>query len=130
MPRARSTSPDARIPPERWAIKARDSAVATLMIPAHATRERRFEIGCAMTVQVPADADSGNVEDMWHEMTVTANGATQWRRRVPTHNPGSFDGLDYRFARGVPVGQALRITVTVQQRGGQRRSLDIEAEES
>ncbi len=96
------------------------------MIPAHATRERRFEISCVMTVGVPADATP---QDCWHEMSVLANGEKQWRRRVASYNAGAFDGLDYRFTCSVPVGQALRLSVAVQARGVHRRSLDIEAEE-
>lgn len=113
-------------PRERWSHSAGDAALATLVIPPHATRERRFEVSVAMTVKVPADATPGSC---WHEMSVAANGAQQWRRRVPSHNAGSFDGLDYRFARSVPVGGALRLVVAVQGRGVQRRSVDIEAEE-
>jgi hypothetical protein len=48
---------------------------------------------------------------------------------VPTHNPGSFDGLDLRFRRTVPVGRELRVTVAVACAGARRRSLEIEAEE-
>ena len=73
---------------------------------------------------VPADAASP-----WHQMTVQANGTQLWRRREPSHNPGEFDGLDYRFRRSVPVGQALRITVAVAGHGVRRRSLVIEADE-
>jgi hypothetical protein len=62
-------------------------------------------------------------------MTVQANGAKQWLRRTPAQNPGAWDGLDYRFSRTVPVGQALRVTVTVAAQGVRRRSLDIEADE-
>ena len=127
MPKAPAPfSTSANTPPERWSHRARDAALATLVIPPHATRERRFEVSVAMTVKVPADAAEGSC---WHEMSVAANGAQQWRRRVPSHNAGSFDGLDYRFTRSVPVGQALRLVVAVQARGVQRRSVDIEAEE-
>lgn len=120
--------------PERWAIDGGDSAVATLVIPADARRERRFEIACAMTVTLPADSDQsgskrGEAHSPWHQMTVQANGTEQWRRQVPTHNPGQFDGLDYRFSRSVPVGQSLRITATVATRGARRRSLLIEADQ-
>ena len=52
-------------------MRAGDSAQAVLMIPAHATPQ-----------------------DCWHEMSVLANGETQWRRRVPSHNAGAFNGLD------------------------------------
>lgn len=110
--------------PERWSLDAHDAATATLVIPADARVERRFEIACAITVVRPAGGAPG-----WHQMTVQANGAQQWRRRVPTHNPGEYDGLDYRFNRTVPVGQALRVTVTVAGQGVRRRSLVIEADQ-
>ncbi len=110
--------------PERWTHSAADAATATLTIPPDAKRERRFEIACAITVAVPAEGASP-----WHQMTVQANGAQQWRRRVPSSNPGAYDGLDYRFSRSVPVGQALRVTVSVAGQGVRRRSVVIEADE-
>ena len=110
--------------PERWQLDGGDAATATLHIPADARRERRFEIACAVTVAVPAAAS-----EAWLQMSVLANGTQQWRRRAPAHNPGAWDGLDYRFARSVPVGQALRVTVAVAGLGVRRRSLVIEADE-
>ena len=111
--------------PEHWSLAAGDAATATLNIPADAKRQRRFEIACAVTVGVPEDAPGA-----WLQMTVQANGAEQWKRRVAAHNPGAYDGLDYRFARSVPVAQALRITVTVAGAGVRRRTLLIEADEA
>ena len=110
--------------PERWQLQAEDAPGATLLVPADARRERRFEIACAITVQRPADSGLA-----WHQMTVFANGVKQWSRRVPTQNPGTYDGLDYRFAHTVPVGQALKISVAVTGQGVRRRSLVIEADE-
>ena len=101
-----------------------DAATTTLTIPADARRERRFEIACAITVAVPEAAVAP-----WLQVSVQANGALQWRRRADAHNPGAWDGLDYRFSRIVPVGQALRITVSVGGHGVRRRSLVIEADE-
>ena len=109
---------------EQWRLSADDDATATLVIPADARRERRFEIACAITVGVPEEGPAG-----WLQMTVQANGAKEWQRRVPAHNPGAWDGLDYRFSRSVPVAHTLRITVSVAGQGVRRRSLDIEAEE-
>ena len=109
--------------PERWSLSADDAATAALTIPADARRERRFEIACAITVGVPEAARSPS-----HQMTVLANGVQQWRRKEPSHNPGAYDGLDYRFSRSVPVGQALRITVSVAVHGVRRRTLQIEAD--
>ena len=109
---------------ERWSLSAGDAPSAVLSIPADARRERRFEIAVAATVGVPEEHASA-----WLQLTVLANGVQQWRRRVPAHNPAEFDGLDYRFARSVPVGQALRIGVAVAGQGVRRRSLVIEADE-
>lgn len=118
-------APAAPLPaPERWALDAGDAASAVLLIPADAKRERRFEIACAVTVAVPADA-----AEPWLQVTVHADGEQQWRRRVPAHNPGETDGLDFRFRRAVPVGRALRVTVAVAGGGVRRRRLVIEADE-
>lgn len=116
---------DANTPrPERWTLAPGDAATATLTIPADARRERRFEIACAVTVAVPEGSSAG-----WLQVTVQANGAKQWQRRTPAHNPGQWDGLDYRFSRSVPVGQALRVTVSVTGQGVRRRTMSIEADE-
>jgi hypothetical protein len=116
--------PEHRPKPERWSSAAADAASATLLIPADAKRERRFEISCAMTVALREA-----LPNAWHQMTVLVGGTLQWQRREPTHNPGTFDGLDVRFARTVPVGQALRVQVSVVCSGARRRSLIIEADE-
>lgn len=110
--------------PERWALQAGDAATATLLIPADLKRERRFEIACAITVGVP---EAGPAP--WLQMTVLADGAQQWQRRLPAQNPGEFDGLDFRFSRSVPVGRPLRVTVAVAGQGVRRRTLHIEADE-
>ena len=80
---------------ERWAVNAGDAVQATLLIPADAKRKRQFEIACAITVVRPlaamgagVDASTHAARDAWHEMPVQANGTQQWRRRVPTQNPG------------------------------------------
>ncbi len=114
--------------PERWTLSAGDAATATLTIPADALRERRFEIACAITVAVPEAAPHG-ASGSSHQMTVQANGALLWRRRVASQNPGEWDGLDYRCTRSVPVGHALRITVAVACQGAKRRTLTVEADE-
>ena len=120
----RPTAPTA----ERWSTQAGDAATATLTIPADARRVRRFEIACAVVVDVPAPATAGATAP-WLQVTVQANGTQQWQRRTEAHNPGAWDGLDYRFSRSVPVAQTLRVTVTVAGQGVRRRSLVIEADE-
>ena len=130
------TPPSSRL--ERWCADAGDATLAELRVPPDARRERRFEVACAMTVRLRGDADAiadtsvnaqAETDEAWHEMTVHVNGAKQWSRRIGTRNPGHWDGLDYRFAATVPVGQALRVKVQVATRGAQRRSLLVEADE-
>lgn len=110
--------------PERWAAEGGDAPEVQLLIPADAQRERRFEIACAFTVRCPADLDGA-----WLELQVLANGNQQWRRRIDASNPGHSDGLDYRFARSVPVGEPLRVLAKVAVRGVRRERLLIEADE-
>ena len=124
-PAARSPSAGAARQLERWQVDAGDATLANLHIPPDARRQRRFEIACAMTVRLGADAAAG----AWHAMAVQLDGAQQWSRRIATSNPGSWDGLDYRFACSVPPGRALRLVVQTQVHGAQRRSLVIEADE-
>jgi hypothetical protein len=115
---------------ERWHVDGGDAAQAMLRIPADLARERVFEIACAMTVQSPAGSPAAE-SGAWHQMTVHVDGQQQWSRRVPTHNPGSFDGLDLRLRRSVPPGKELRISAAVACGGGaRRRSLRIEADEA
>lgn len=111
--------------PERWTLDGGDAPSAVLHIPADEGRERRFEIACAVTVGVPADA-----AEPWLQMRVLANGEQQWQRRVPAHNPGAWDGLDYRFSRTIAVGETLRVQVAVSGAGVRRRTLTIEADEA
>lgn len=110
---------------ERWTRDAGDAAEAVLDIPPDQQRERRFEISCTMTVRCP-----DNLAGAWHELAVLANGAQQWRRRIPSSNPGSLDSLDYRFTRQLAVGEALRLVLRCANRGVTRDRLLIEAEEA
>jgi hypothetical protein len=110
--------------PERWSLDAGGAAMATLDIPPHATRDRLFDIHCAMTVRLREP-----LEGAWHRMTVLANGNQEWDRRVATHADSPTDGLEMHFRRRVPVGEGLKIVVKTDVRWAQRQSLVIEAEE-
>ncbi|MDT7838258.1 hypothetical protein [Aquabacterium sp. OR-4] len=110
--------------PERWAIDAGDAGEALLDIPPDAHRDRRFEVAVALTVRCPAE-----LHGAWHELQILANGHQQWRRRIDSSNPGQTDGLDYRFARTVPLGEPLRVLAKVAVRGVGRERVVIEAEE-
>lgn len=119
--------------PEHWQIDAGDAARAVLAIPADARRVRRFEISCEMRVRLRAEpeakASAQSQPPAWHELTLHADGTQLWRRRVPTQNPGEWDGLDYRCTRSVGVGRSLRIEASVNTQGAQRWQLRIEAQE-
>lgn len=120
-----AAAPPSPVRPERWAQDAGDGSEAVLVIPADLRRERRFEISVAMTVRC-----GDELAGAWHELTVLADGRQQWQRRIPSSNPGGFDGLDYRFARALAPGQALRLVARCATRGVQRSRLVIEAEEA
>lgn len=107
---------------ERWSVDAGDASLANLQVPPDAVRERRFEVSCAMTVR-RLDA----APEAWHQLTLLADGLQQWQRRVATHP--DIDGLDYRFERIVPAGQALRLRAEVACAGAVRRSLVIDVDE-
>ena len=73
--------------------------------------------------------DLGVTQDIPLAARVLANGAQQWRRRITSSNPGSVDGLDYRFSRVLPVGEALRLVLRCAVRGVRRQRLLVEADE-
>ena len=107
---------------ERWAVESRGDDVAHLDIPAHASRERRFEVYCSYAVM---HRDAGAAQ---HGLRVLVDGAHEWSRRVPTDN-GARDTLDLRFRRTVPVGRALRVTAIGEAEGATPLGLTITAEE-
>ena len=110
-------------PPERWRTDAGPADVATLVIPADASRTRHFEIDCRFIVAHKATGAR-------HGMRVDVDGGLEWTRRAPTENPGHTDSMDYHFRREVPVGKPLKIVVKTEARGAQRVGLVIEAEEN
>jgi hypothetical protein len=92
------------------------------VIPADASRSRRFEIDCRLVVARLADGAT-------HGMRVDVDGALEWTREAPTENPGQTDSMDYHFRRDVAVGLPLRIVVKTQAGRARRVALSIEAEE-
>lgn len=106
--------PDAQ-EPERWSVDAGGSVMAMLDIPPHASRERVFDVHCAMSVRLREP-----LEGAWHRMTVLANGNHEWDRQVPTHAASATDGLEMHFRRRVPVGEGLKIVVKTDVRWAQR----------
>lgn len=124
-PRARVAGPAAApIRPERWITDAGDAAQAVLLVPADLLHERRFEISCSLQVRCPAELDGE-----WFELTVLADGALQWQRRIQASLPGQSDSLDYRFSRQLAAGQALRLVLRSAVHGVVRQRLYLQAEQ-
>ncbi len=107
---------------EHWRLDAGEREVATLDIPAHAQRERHFDVSVTLLVQ-PAGPRA------WHRLTVLANGSREWQRQVDTDPDGGGDGLEHRFSRVVPTGQALRVVAQTEGHAVRQVRLRIEVEE-
>ena len=108
---------------ERWSADAGSRDVTTLDIPAHAQRERSFELFCRLEVSNQAGHAQAS-----HGLRVLVNGVLQWSRSVATHASGS-DSLDLRLRHTVAVGERLRVTAMAQTRQSLRTRLTINAEE-
>ena len=110
--------------PELWRTDAGSDSVAVLDIPGLNGRARVFDVDATLLVNVPADADGA-----WLELTVEFDGKRQWNRRIPAHNPGQTDGLDYHQRVRLEAEQALRIRAVATVKGVRIRQLLVEARE-
>jgi hypothetical protein len=121
-PRGRDGKAREKAARERWSVESRSGDVARLDIPAHASRERSFEIFCSFVVAHPG---SGVAR---HGLRVLVDGAQQWARRVET-DAGGRDTLDLRFRRDVAVGRPLRLTAIAEVDRALPLALSISADE-
>jgi hypothetical protein len=111
--------------PEHWRCDAGSDSVAVLDIPGALDRRRVFDVDVSLLVNVPSGPG-----DAWHALSVELDGKQQWQRRIPSHNPGQTDGLDYHCRLTLEVSQALRVRAVAAVGGGSRvRQLLIEARE-
>lgn len=110
--------------PEHWHIDTGGDSVAVLNIPGLLSRARVFDVDATLIVDVPADA-----KDPWHELNFELDGQRQWSRRIPSHNPGQTDGLDYHQRVRLEVGQGIRIRAVAKTNGVRIRQLMLEARE-
>lgn len=110
--------------PEHWRVEGSDS-VAVLNIPGLNGRGRVFDVDVSLLVNVPAAPD----EDAWLELTVEFDGRRQWSRRIPAHNPGQTDGLDYHHRLRLEAEEGLRIRAIAGVHGVRVKELVIEARE-
>jgi hypothetical protein len=108
---------------EHWRACSEDG-VAVLDIPGLNGRARVFDVDAALLVNVPVDTDG-----VWLELTVEFDGKRQWNRRIPAHNPGQTDSLDYHQRLRLEAEQGIRIRAVAQVNGVRVRELVIEARE-
>jgi hypothetical protein len=111
--------------PELWRTDAGSDSVAVLDIPGLNGRARVFDVDATLLVNVPADA-----EGAWLALTVEFDGQRQWSRRIPAHNPGQTDGLDYHQRVRLEAEQGVRVRALAQLKGVQGRQLLLEAREA
>lgn len=117
-----SDSPDTR--PEHWRCDAGSDSVAVLDIPGLNGRARVFDVDATLQVNVPSDAYG-----TWLELTVEFDGQRQWGRRIPAHNPGQTDGLDYHQRLRLEAEQGVRVRAVAKVKGVRVRQLLLEARE-
>ena len=111
--------------PEHWRVGS-DDPIAVLTVPGLPGRSRRFDIEVGLLVAVPGDTPP---DTAWLELAVEFDGQRQWSRRLPAHNPGQTDSLDYHQRVRLEAEQALRIRAVATVRGVRVRELVIEARE-
>lgn len=109
---------------EYWRIDAGSDTIAVLDIPGLLSRSRVFDVDATLQVDVPADASGA-----WLELAVEFDGRRQWSRRIPAHNPGQTDSLDYHQRLRLETEQAIRIRAIAAVKGTRVRQLVIEARE-
>ena len=109
--------------PEHWCVESSDS-VGVLNIPGLIGRARVFDVDTSLLVDVPPIG-----EGAWLELTVEFDGKRQWSRRIPAHNPGQTDGLEYHQRVRLEAEQGLRVRAMVAVKGVRVRQLVLEARE-
>lgn len=109
---------------ECWRSDAGSDTIAVLDIPGLLARARVFDVDATLMVDVPADTGGA-----WLELAVEFDGRRQWSRRIPAHNPGQTDSLDYHQRLRLETGQAIRIRAIAAVKGTRVRQLTVEARE-
>lgn len=118
--------PDSKPPTplEVWRCDAGSDSIAVLNIPGLNGRARVFDVDATLLVNVPADP-----EGAWLELMVEVDGKRQWNRRIPAHNPGQTDGLDYHQRLRLEAEQGVRVRAVAKVKGLRVRQLLLEARE-
>ncbi|WP_291009422.1 hypothetical protein [Hydrogenophaga sp.] len=113
--------------PEHWRHDAGTGTVAVMTIPGLLSRARVFDVDATLVVDVPVQPAA---DAAWLELTVEFDGKRQWSRRIPAHNPGQTDGLEYHQRVRLEAEQALRVRAVVKVSGASVRQLQVEAREA
>ena len=110
---------------EYWKYDAGSESVAVLVIPAALGRARTFDLDATLLVSVQADVPQAS-----HELAVEVDGQLLWARRVPSHNPGETDGLEYHCRLNVEADADCRVRAKADCKGSRVLSLVVEARET
>lgn len=111
---------------EHWKYDAGTDSVAPLVIPAALGRTRTFDLDATLLVQVSAEAS----DDSWLELTVEVDGKRLWARRIPSHNAGDTDSLEYHCRLAVEADADCRVLAKAGCKGARVLSLVLEARET
>lgn len=110
---------------EYWKCDAGSDSVASLVIPAALGRERSFDLDATLQVHVLADVAGSS-----HELSVEVDGQRVWARRIPSHQQGETDGLDYHCRLTVKADADCRVRAKASCQGSRVLSLVLEARET
>jgi len=107
---------------EYWKYDAGTDSVAALVIPAALGRERTFDLDATLLVHVLPE-----IGESWLELTVEVDGKRVWARRIPSHNPGETDSLEYHCRLAVKAEADCRVRAKANCKGARVASLILEA---
>jgi hypothetical protein len=110
---------------EYWKYDAGTDSVASLVIPAALGRERTFDLDATLLVHVLAEASGSSLE-----LTVEVDGKRLWARRIPGHNLGETDSLEYHCRLAVKADADCRVRAKANCKGARVLSLVLEARET
>lgn len=110
---------------EYWKYDAGTESIASLVIPAALGRKRTFDLDATLLVSVLA-----GIAERSHELSVEVDGQLLWSRRIPSHNPGETDGLEYHYRLAVEADADCRVRARATCKGSRVLSLVVEARET
>jgi hypothetical protein len=110
---------------EYWKYDAGTDSIASLVIPAALGRKRTFDLDATLLVRVLAEAP-----ESWLELSVEVDGKRIWDRRIPSHNLGETDSLEYHCRLAVETDVDCRLRAKANCKGARILSLVLEARET